>query len=76
MKKNTACKFPVFAAALLSALLLFSACAEEKTEAPQESGQVVAGLTSPLPSPAATFPPPVSHNMPWRAPLHTALQTL
>ncbi len=52
MKKNTACKFPVFAAALLSALLLFSACAEEKTEAPQESGQVVAGLTSPLPSPA------------------------
>ena len=54
MKKNTACKFPVFAAALLSALLLFSACAEEKTEAPQESGQVVAGLTSPLPSPADT----------------------
>lgn len=53
MKKNTACKFPVFAAALLSALLLFSACAEDKTEAPQESGQVVAGLTSPLPSPAA-----------------------
>lgn len=53
MKKNTVCKFLVFAAALLSALFLFSACAEEKTEAPQESGQVVAGLTSPLPSPAA-----------------------
>ena len=53
MKKNTVCKFLVFAAALLSALFLFSACAGEKTEAPQESGQVVAGLTSPLPSPAA-----------------------
>ena len=52
MKKNTVCKFLVFAAALLSALFLFSACAGEKTEAPQESGQVVAGLTSPLPSPA------------------------
>lgn len=51
MKKNTVCKFLVFAAALLSALFLFSACAGEKTEAPQESGQVVAGLTSPLPSP-------------------------
>lgn len=52
MKKNTVCKFLVFAAALLSALFLFYACAGEKTEAPQESGQVVAGLTSPLPSPA------------------------
>ena len=52
MKKNTVCKFLAFAAALLSALFLFSACAGEKTEAPQESGQVVAGLTSPLPSPA------------------------
>ena len=52
MKKNTVCKFLVFAAALLSALFLFSASAGEQTEAPQESGQVVAGLTSPLPSPA------------------------
>ncbi|MFR1519408.1 MAG: hypothetical protein ACLSVG_11695 [Clostridia bacterium] len=51
MKHRPICFIIVAVAAMTASVFLFAACSSRKDEKPQDNGKVVAGLTSPLPSP-------------------------